>query len=315
MPANLSELAATTLEYYEPSIEDNIFKKHAVLDHLRQNGGTKTVDGGTKLRLPVMMATNSSTQTFSGMDELDLSYQTTADAAEYNWRFYNTSIVFTKTDEMKNRGKSQVVSLLKAKIKQAEMSARERIANDLFNGTDAAEEIIGMETAIGTGTYGEIAGATYSWWQSTVDSTSETLSIADMRAAKNSANNGNGGSNVSLIVTTQTLYQKYHALLTATYQMNQPVPTAESKRIGDAGFTSVEFEGVPVVYDEQCTSGAMYFLNVDNFKIYMLEGGNFKVQDANTPANQHILVKHILFAGNTGVDRRASLAKLTNKTA
>lgn len=315
MPANLSELAATTLEYYEPNLQDNIFKKHAVLDHMKQNGGTRTVDGGTKYRMPLMHATNNSTQTFSGMDTLDLSYQSTVDAAEYDWRFYNTSIVFTKTDEMKNRGKSAVISLLKAKITQAESSMRERIANDLFNGTDANEEIIGLETAVGTGTYAGIAGATYTWWNSTVDSTSETLSISDMRNAKNSANNGNGGSNVSIIVTTQTLYEKYQGLLTATYQMNQPVPTKESRRIGDAGFTSVEFEGVPVVYDEQCTSGAMYFLNVDNLKLVMLEGGDFKLQNANAPANQHIMVKHVLFAGALCTDRRASLAKLTNKTA
>lgn len=315
MPANLAELAATTLEYYEPSLQDNIFKKHAVLDHLKQNGGTKTVDGGTKLRIPLMMATNGSTQTFSGMDTLNLDYQDTVDAAEVEWRFYNTSVVFTKTDEMKNRGKSQVISLLKAKITQAENSARERIANDLFNGTDASEEIVGLDTVIGTGTYASIAGGTYTWWQSTVDATSETLSISDMRAAKNSANNGNGGSNVSIIVTTQTLFEKYQGLLTATYQMNQPAMTKESQRIADGGFTSVQFEGVPVVFDEQATSGSMYFLNVDNFKIYMLEGGDFKVQDANSPANQHIMVKHILFAGNTGTDRRASLAKLSNKTA
>lgn len=314
MAANLAELAATTLEYYEPSLTDNIFKKHAVLNHLKNNGGTKMFDGGTKLRVPVMFAANNTTQTFSGMDSLDLSYQETVDAAEVDWRFYNTSIVFTKTDEMKNRGKSQIISLLEAKITQAEQSAREAIANDLFNGTDASGEIIGLDTVIGTGTYAGIAGGTYTWWQSTVDATGETLSIADMRTAKNSANNGNGGSNVSLIVTTQTLYEKYHGLLTATYQMNQPVPSKEAARIGDAGFASVEFEGVPVVYDEQATIGSMYFINVDNFKIGMLEGGDFKVEKANAPANQHIMVRHIVFAGNTFTNRRKSLALLSNKT-
>jgi hypothetical protein len=315
MPANLSELAATTLEYYEPSLQDNIFKKHALLDHLKENGGTKIIDGGRKIRVPLMHATSSSGSYFSGMDELDLSYQDAVDAAEYDWRFFNQSIVFTKTDEMKNRGKSQVISLLKAKIKQAENSIRETLAGDVVDGTAASGEVSGLDEVIGTGTYGSIAGATYTWWNSTVDSTSETLSISDMRNAKNSANNGNGGSNVSIIVTTQTLFEKYHGLLTSTYQMNQPAPTAESKRIADAGFTSTEFEGVPIIYDEQATSGSMYFINVDNFKLYMLEGGDFKMEDANSPANQHIMVKHIVFAGNTGTDRRASLAKLTNKTA
>lgn len=315
MAANLSELAATTIENYKPALQDNIFKKHALLDHLNNNGGVEMKEGGTKLRVPVMPYDSSSGQYFSGMDTLDLSYQDTVDAAEYDWRFFNQSIVFTKTDEMKNRGKQAVISLIKAKIMQAEGAIRETIAGDLFNGSDASGEIIGLDTVIGTGTYAGIAGGTYTWWQSTVDSTAETLSIADMRTAKNSANNGNGGSKVSLIVTTQTLFEKYHGLLTATYQMNQPVPTAESRRIGDAGFTSVEFEGVPMVYDEQATSGAMYFINVDNYKLAMMEGGNFSIEDANSPANQHIVVKHILFAGQTYTDRRDSLAKLINKTA
>lgn len=315
MAANLAELAATTLEKYEPAIVDNIFKNHALMDHLRQNDGTKMFDGGTKLRVPVMPYLSDAGQYFSGTDTLSLEYQESADAAEFEWRFFNQSIVFTKTDEMKNRGKQAVISLLKTKVMQAEGSIRETLAGDLFNGTDASGEIIGLDTIIGTGTYGNIAGGTYTWWQSTVDSTPETLSIADMRTAKNGANNGNGGSNVSMIVTTQTLFEKYHGLLTATYQMNQPMPSAEGKRIADGGFTVTEFEGVPMVYDEQATAGSMYFINVDNYKLGMLEGGDFKLEKANSPANQHVLVKHILFAGNTFTNRRASLAKLTNKTA
>lgn len=315
MPANLSELAASTIENYSPRFIDNIFKNHALLDHLKENQGTETVGGGEKLREPLMMAVNNSTQTFVGMDELTLNYQQTLDAAEFEWRFYNTSIVFTKTDELKNRGRQQIVSLLKAKIKQAELSAAESIAQDLYTGTDATGKIIGLDTVIGTGTYGNIAGATYTWWQSTVDSTAETLSIADMRTAKNSANNGNGGSKVSIIVTTQTLFEKYHGLLSATYQMNMPAPTSETRRLADGGFTATEFEGVSMIYDELATSGAMYFINVDNFKIKMLEGADFKLEDAGKPTNQHIMAKHILFGGNTCSNRRASLSKLTNKTA
>ena len=48
--------------------------------------------------------------------------------------------------------------------------------------------------------------------------------------------NGNGGSKVSLIVTTQTIYQKLFALLTATYQFNptQALRTKEGKRLAEA---------------------------------------------------------------------------------
>ena len=96
--------------------------------------------------------------------------------------------------------------------------------------------------------------------------------------------------------------------------MNMPL-SKEGQRLGDGGFTGVEFEGVPVRYDEDCTSGAMYFLNTKNLKLGIHRNANFKVVKKAEPTNQHISVSHIVFMGNTVMDRRASLSKLTNKTA
>lgn len=314
MPVNIGELAATTMEFYHKTLVDNIFKKHVLLNHLKNNGGVKLYPGGTKIRVPVMYSTNSTVMTFSGAETLDLTYQDVADAAEYDYELYNASITFTLEDELKNSGPSQVTSLLEAKIRQAELSLGERINEDLYTGTTADGEIIGLDTIIATsGLYGAINGSTYAWWRGNVDSTSEALSIADMRTIKNSCNNGNGGSNVSMIITTQTLFEKYHSLLTASYVMNQPV--AESKRLGDAGFTNVEFEGVPLAYDESATSTAMYFINKDNFKLGIHRDANFARKKKAEPADQHLYVEHIVFMGATVVDRRKSLGKLLNKTA
>jgi hypothetical protein len=311
---NIGELAATTMEFYHKTMKDNIFKRHALLDHLKQNGGVKLYPGGTKIRVPVMYKANDTVMTFSGAEPLNLAYQNTADAAEYEYELYNVSITFTLEDELKNSGPSAVMSLLEGKIKQAEMSIAERINSDLFTGTTADGEIVGLDTLISTTSeIGGISGTTYSWWQGNVDATGETLSIADMRTIKNSCNNGNGGSKVSLILTTQTLYEKYHSLLTATIQMNQPV--AESKRLGDAGFTSVEFEGVPLTYDESATSTNMYFINKDNFKLGIHRDANFARKKKAEPADQHLYVEHIVFMGATVVDRRKSLGLLSGKTA
>ncbi len=257
---NIGELAASTMEFYHKTFVDNIFKRHALLSHLKENGGVKIYPGGEKIRVPLMYRTSTTTQRFGGTDVLDLTYQDTLDAADYTYEMYNQSIVFTLEDELKNSGEPQVMSLLEAKIKQAELSLSEAINTDLFSGAATDGDIVGLDTIISTTTtIGSISGSAYSWWQGNVDSTGETLSLSDMRNIKNSCNNGNGGSNVSMIVTTQTLFQKYHSLLTASYQMNPVVK--ETRRLGDAGFTAVEFEGVPLTYDESATSGSMYFIN------------------------------------------------------
>jgi hypothetical protein len=311
---NLGVLASTTLDNYHDSLVDNIFKKHVLMDHLKQNGGTKTYDGGRKLVAPLMYGTNSTVQTFSGLDELDNTYQDGIDASEWDWKYYNVSITFSLEEKSKNRGKHAVINLLKAKIKQAEMAISEKINTDLISGSDA-KGIVGLDTIIGTTTeVGEISGTTYSWWRSTVEATGETLSFARVRTAKNTANNGNGGSNVSLILTTQTLYEKMFALLTATYQFN-PVVTRETKRLADASFQVLEFEGVPVSYEESATTGVVYFINKDNYKLGILDGYNFVNIDKGQPVNQHVDIAHIVFGGAAYTDRRASLAKLTGKTA
>lgn len=312
---NLGQLAATTFDNYQPEFTDNIFKKHALLDHLRENGGTKVMDGGVYFRTPVLYGTNSTVKAFTGTDVLDLTYQEGMDTAQWSPAFYDVSVVFTLTDKLQNKGKSQIVSLLEGKIKQAEISLAERIADDLFNGAgSASKEIVGLDTMIAaTGTVGTISGTTYSWWRSYVESSAEAFSFAKLRTAKNTANNGNGGSKVSLIVTTQTLYEKAHSLLTATYQMN-PIATKESHRLADAGFENLEFEGVPMVYDEAATSGVVYLINVDNYKLFMMQGADFKRVEKASPADQHIDVMHIVFGGAAITNRRASLAKLTAKT-
>lgn len=316
MAVNIGELAATTLDFYEKSLADNIFKRHVLLNHFQKNGGTKMYPGGKSIRVPLMYSANTTVKAFDGLDALDLTYQDSVDAAEYDYKFYDVSIVFTLVDELKNSGPQQILNLLEAKIKQAEMSLAERINNDFFNGAASdSKEITGLDTIVASsGTYGDINGSAYTWWRASVDSTGETLSIADMRTQKNNANEGSGGARVSIIMTDQTLYEKYHSLLTASYVMNMPL-SSEGKRLGDGGFTGVEFEGIPVRYDEDCTAGSMFFLNTENLKLGIHSDANFKVMKKAEPTDQHVAVQHIVFAGNTVCDRRASLAKLSSKTA
>ena len=313
---NIGQLAATTLQKYQPKLVDNVYKKHVVLNHLKANGGTKTYTGGRQLVAPLMYGTNSTVQTFDGTDTLDTTYQEGIDAAEYDWRFYNVAVAFTMVDKIKNKGKEQVLSLLKAKITQAELALSEKINSDMIDGTDAKglQSFLTMSDA--TTSIGGISGATYSWWRGNIDSDAVTVSFSDMRNVKNSCQNGNGGSKVSLIVTTQAIYQKLFALLTATYSFNPTqAATKEGKRLAEASFEMLEFEGIPVVYDEDMPTGAMFFLNKDNYKLGILSDANFAVIDKSQPSDQHVSIQHIVFGGATFTDRRSSLGQMTAKTS
>lgn len=313
MDPNVGVLLSTTLKNYRPNLVDQIHKSNALFFMLKDKGGIKEESGGERISQPLMYAKNSTAGSYDGYDLLDTTPQTGIDSAEFNWKQYSASITISGKEERQNAGsKTKIIDLLDAKTKQAMASLREQIGIGIFSdGTgNGGKDLTGLVAAVAaSGTYGGINSSTYSWWQSYVESTSEALSLAKMRTAFNTATLG-GKDHPNLIVTTQTLFEKYEGLLTATLAMH----SSDSKKLGDAGYQVLEYKGVPVVFDELCNSGVMYFLNTDHMKLVVHKDANFETTPFVKPGDQDAKVAQILFMGNLTVDRRASLSKLTAKT-
>lgn len=314
---NVGQTLAAAMPRFEKTFKDQVFSETPLLNYLKNNGGVEELDGGASyVQVPLMHAAGTS-EWFSGTDSLDVTPVDTLDAAQYYWRNLNASIVITLEDELNNSGKEQIVRLLDAKIKQAKLTIADNLSSSIYTGTgtESRKKIVGLQTLVGTGTVGGIAGATYADWRSYVESTSTALTIAHMKTARNTINLGKGGSPVKFIPTTQTLFEKYESLLTPTYQMDPMVRSKEAERLGDVGFTALSYAGVPVVIDEDVPSGEMYFLNADNLKLYVHSMANNKMTESNSPVDQHVSVRHIVMRCALGTNRRKSLGKLTAKTA
>lgn len=309
-------LLSTTIDNYLPTFRDNAFKKHAFLDHLKNNGGVEVKDGGTGIVAPIIGGANTTAKAFSGADVLDITYQGGIDSARFNWAFYNASITLTLTDQLQNSGKSQMLSLLKGKIMQAENTLSELVNNDLFTGTgtdaNSSPNIVGLDTALSdTTTYGGInptATGSEFWKATNIAVATDLTTFKEIRNAKNSANKGAGGSRIGLIMTTQDLYEKMMGLLTNTVSMN---PTSEGKRLADAGFANFEIDGTPVVMEESATASTAYGINTTNWKLGVLSGANFDRVKKTEPATQHMSVSHIVAGLQLYTDRRASGFRIT----
>jgi hypothetical protein len=309
---NVGLLLTTTLKNYRKTLVDNIHKSNAVFFWLKENGGLKTESGGERISVPLMYGKNSTAQSYAGYEALDTTPQTGIDSAEYNWKQYSVSISISGEEERKNSGSQKLIDILDARTRQAEMSLTEKLSTDLFSdGTgNAGKNLTGLEAMVAaTGTYGGINSGTYTWWQAYVESTAEALGLPKMRTAFNTASVG-GKDTPNLIVTTQALFEKYEGLLTATIQT-----TSEArKKLGDAGFQSLEFKGVPIVWDELAPSGTMYFLNTKHMKLIVHKEANFETTEFVKPENQDARVAQVLVMGNLTCDRRKSFSKLTAKT-
>lgn len=313
---NVGQTLAAAMPRFEKTVKDQVFNDFVLLNYLKNNDGVETKSGGASyIQIPLMHAKGTS-EWFSGTDILDVSPVDTLDAAQFYWRNLNASIVITLEDELNNSGKDQIVDLLEAKMEQAKLTIGENLNESLFTGTgvEARKRIVGLQTLVGTGTFAGIAGATYTDWQSYVEASATALTIAQMKTARNTINQGQGGSPVGIIVTTQTLFEKYESLLTPTYQMDPMVQSREVKRLGDVGFTALSYAGVPLVFDTKTPSTEMYFLNGKNLKLMVHELANNKLGESNEPVDQHVKVRHIVMRCALTTNRRKSLGKLTGKT-
>jgi hypothetical protein len=257
-----------------------------------------------------MYGKNTTAGSYSGYDPLDTTPQTGIDAAEYNWKQYAVSITISGEEERKNAGsKTRIINLLEAKTKQAELSLQESLGEGLFSdGTaNGSKQLTGFKAmAAASGTYGGIASGSYAWWQAYVNASLTTLTIAAMRVGYNTCSVG-GRDTPDMVVTTQAVYQFYEALLT-NFNGNVSffTPSEDQKKLGDAGFQSLGFKGRPVVWDELCTAGYMYFLNTKHMKLVVHSDANFKTTPFVKPENQDAKVAQVLFMGNLTCDRRQS---------
>jgi len=269
-------LFSTTLQNYQPTLVDNIFKDLVLLNHLNSGGRVVMEEGGTQIVEPVLYAANSTAASYSGYDNIALTPQEGITAAIYDWKQIAASIAISGIEEAQNRGTEAIIKLLNAKIMQAEMSIKSLVNGQLLSSNDGtggtAKEfngIGGFAGATGT-TIGGIDASTNTWWDPTIVSgiQNATLSLVNMANTYNNASKGN--DTPDLIITTEQLFSKYESLLTPNVRY-QDVAKA------NAGFQNLMFKQTPVVFDlampgNQVSNASMYFLNTKYLKLTGMNG-------------------------------------------
>jgi len=269
-------LFSTTLQNYQPTLVDNIFKDLVLLNHLNSGGRVVMEEGGTQIVEPVLYEENSTAASYSGYDNIALTPQDGITSAIYDWKQIAASIAISGIEEAQNRGTEAIIKLLNAKIMQAEMSIKSLVNGQLLSSNDGtggtAKEFNGIGGFAGSlnTAIGGIDAATNTWWNPTIQSSiqGQTLSLINMANTYNNASKGN--DTPDLIITTEQLFSKYESLLTPNVRY-QDVSKA------NAGFQNLMFKQTPVVFDlampgNQVSNASMYFLNSKYLKLTGMNG-------------------------------------------
>ena len=309
--SNFDALLSTTLANYRDQLTDNVFTARPLTYFLMDKGRIRMLDGGTKIVEPLIYGQNSTVGSYSGYDTISLTAQAGISAAEYDWKQYAASIAISGIEEAKNNGEAEIINLLEAKIMQAEESMREGF-NQMFFGDgtgNSGKNWNGLGNIVESGnTVGGIdsSDALNDWWRSYEENTAGALTLAQMATAYNSVSVGN--DHPDMVLTTQTLFEKYEALL-------QPQLRYTDTKTADAGFQNLLFKAAPVTYDAHAPAGTVFFLNSKYLTLVGHSGKWFSQTEFVRPENLDAQYALIMCYGNLTCRNRKKQGKLTAKTA
>ena len=254
--SNFDQVVTTTLHnYLSKELADNIFGALVLTKWLMNNGRKKPADGGDFLLEPLLYGKNTTVGSYDAYDPIDTTAQTGITAAQFNWKLLAGSVTYSRVEALKNNSKSKVIDLLEQKVVQLEESLRDEFNTEAFSdGTiNSGKGITGLQAIItASGTFGGISRSTYPWWQAQREDTAEALNEPRMRTMFH--NCSKNLTKPAILITTQSLFEKYTSLV-------QPSLRIQNTKLADIGFQNLEYQGVPMVWDDACPTGWMLFLN------------------------------------------------------
>lgn len=303
MALTYDQVTAITQKKFIPKMYDNIFDSNPLLQRAKKKGWYDKLDGGERIVVPLIYATTSASGWYSGAQTLDVSDNQNLSAAEYTWKQLYANITIRRDEELKNSGDSQILSLVKNKVKIAEKTLADTLGTGLYSDGSDSQAIVGLRDIVATDqTVGGISQSSYSWWQGKVDSSTTVLSMGAMQTIHTQCTVDNDAPTVA--VGTRTIYDLYYNLL-------QPQQRFADSDVAKGGFSSLMFNGIPLISDSHCPSAHLFFLNENYLHLWAHKDEDMRMEEFQKPINQNVKVAKIYFMGAMGSSNNRLHGKLS----
>jgi len=148
------------------------------------------------------------------------------------------------------------------------------ISGHVYTGSGAADNIHGLTATAGplalTGTYATIDKAVQTQWASNqVDAVGAGISFALMRQLRRNIYTASGAK-PDLIICDPEQHENYGNLFGNERRYVDNIRLRGEKITLDGGYQVLEFDGIPVIEDEQCPANQMLFLNSSQLHLSQL---------------------------------------------
>lgn len=343
-----NRVTTITEESYVPAVIDGVLNSNVFL--ARTFMRVQKTWSGRQMQVPLQFAKPATGGSFTGTGDFDTALQDTRVRQTFSHAQYYQNISIAGGEASLNKTDGEVLDLMKVTMEEGQNAMLDSLGTQAY-GLGTGDDILGLagivDDGTNTSTYAGLTRTTYPQLNSTLVNNA-TLSFANMATVMRGASAaGTGRQRPSIIVTTETGWDLLESLYTPTiatqYQaLSRVQVTAYSKPgvafkdqeslKGQAGFEALYWRGIPIVADEKCPTGSMYFLNEEYLNWYNLVGvglTNYKVANANVdsvyselqatypiqwsgfdkPYNQYAQIGQFLMLGNiiSGSTRRHGL--------
>lgn len=306
--AQLDEIIATTFDKVKATLADQITVELPLLAALNSKGSV-VEDGGKRIVKPVLYALNDTVGSYDGYDLIDTTPQDGFGEAVYDWKQYAGSITIDGRTERLNAGSSQIINILSAKVDQLRISMEDDLNSMLWgDGTgNSAKDFLGLQAIIkGSGTLGGIDPSTETWWVSRSDTGTDLTTFDGVKDLSTMYNGLRiAKSTPDFLFTTQAVFEAYEALA---------VPNMRFEGAGkaDLGFESVSFRNAEVLFDADCPSASMFFVNTKYLQFVKHSQAWLKMLPFASPVNQDAKTALVISMGELVTDVRRAHGLITS---
>jgi hypothetical protein len=313
--------------YVVPTITDQIYPANVFLYRVHR-ANKKMVQGGTQIEVPSMYRRFAAGGAYRGFEPLDTTPSDTIRNGALDWKQYYVPWSLSGLTLIQTDSPEAIANFLTLQSQQAFMEMAEILAYGLFqNGVSNVKELDGFAGAIGNSSVGNtsyagISRSANSWWNSSVDASTATLTLASLHALIMNASRG--GQHPTILLTRQEQYNRAWALGAAStgYTIQQQrAPGGHDELLLSAGFTNILVDNIPMVVDPHvdngpnASNGRIYAINENTFHLCVSPRADFYVEPFQKPVNQDAMVSMILWAGNVVCTAPNLNAVMTNVSA
>lgn len=308
----LDNLYTTTWQNMKSDVLDQIYDATPFWFWMREGKRMESVEGGRFLSEPLLFAKGANAKFVGKGSTVPLADREFLTEAIFEWRYLADSIVRFGTDEQKNRGKNQIISLMRAKLDNSKNTMIDKIESVLFGATvqgaiDDTLPFHGLQSIIpddptAAVSFGNIDPSVNTWWRNqTLNAAGKSFTtIGDklMREILNDCSNNKRQERPDLILSGERPYRLYEDNMTTMH-------IVDNSRLADAGFESIRFKGIDMVWSPFCADTRMYLINSRFLRFKYDPQMNFDMTEwKEIPDQINDRAAQVVLAGNLCTGRR-----------